>query len=132
MRKRINRTLTILLTVVMVICAVPMAYGATISHSGTCGENLTWTLDTEGLLTISGTGEMYDYLLEDNPAPYYGYRDTIRSLSIGEGVTRIGSNAFYNCSGLLIVNIPNTVTSIGEYNQEIKGETNVEIIPVIA
>ena len=47
-------------------------------------------------------------------------------------VTIIGSGAFCNCSGLTSVTIPNSVTSIGEYNQEIKGKTNVEIIPVIA
>jgi len=47
-------------------------------------------------------------------------------------VTSIGNSAFLNCSGLTSVTIPNSVTSIGEYNQEIKGETNVEIIPVIA
>ena len=39
---------------------------------------------------------------------------------------------YRECSGLTSLTIPNSVTSIGEYNQEIKGETNVEIISVIA
>ena len=51
---------------------------------------------------------------------------------IGDEVQSIGQYAFYGCSGLPSITIPNSVTSIGEYNQEIKGETNVEIIPVIA
>ena len=47
-------------------------------------------------------------------------------------VTSIGVRAFYKCSFLTSVTIGNSVTSIGEYNQEIKGKTNVEIIPVSA
>ena len=58
--------------------------------------------------------------------------EEIRHLVIPGGVESISNCAFYNCKSLASVMIPNSVTSIGEYNQEIKGETNVEIIPVIA
>ena len=47
-------------------------------------------------------------------------------------VTSIGGYAFYICLSLTSVNIPESVTTIGEYNQEIKDVTNVEIIPVSA
>lgn len=47
-------------------------------------------------------------------------------------VTSVDNYAFTGSEGLLGVTLPNTVTTIGEYNQEIKGETNVEIISVIA
>ena len=47
-------------------------------------------------------------------------------------VTSIRAEAFHGCTGLTAITIPNSVTSIGEYNQEIKGKTNVEIIPVSA
>lgn len=47
-------------------------------------------------------------------------------------VTAIRNSTFYYESSLNSVSIPNTVTSAGEYNQEIKGKTNVEIIPVSA
>ena len=56
----------------------------------------------------------------------------LTSITIPNSVTSIGWEAFYGCTGLTSVTIPNSVTNIGEYNQEIKGETNVEIIPVIA
>ena len=47
-------------------------------------------------------------------------------------VTAVGRSAFVECSGLTSVSLPSTITSIGEYNQEIAGKTNVEIIPVSA
>lgn len=60
-------------------------------ESGICGENLTWTLDSEGILTISGTGSMYDY------APWYSCTADIKKLVIEEGVTAIGAGVFDDC-----------------------------------
>ena len=60
------------------------------------------------------------------------FGDQVINYVFGENVTSIGDYAFYNCSGLTSITIPSSVTSIGEYNQEIKGVTNVEIIPVSA
>jgi hypothetical protein len=50
--------------------------------SGTCGDNLTWMLDSEGLLTISGSGEMKSYLI----SPWYDYRASIKKVVIEKGV----------------------------------------------
>jgi hypothetical protein len=36
-------------------------YGATITNSGSCGANVTWALDSDGVLTLSGSGSTYDY-----------------------------------------------------------------------
>lgn len=80
--------------------------------SGTCGDNLTWTLDSEGLLTISGTGKMYDYNYDS--LPWDSYRDSIKTVEIQSGVTSIGDGAFYGCTGLTSVTIPDSVTSIGK------------------
>ena len=85
--------------------------------SGTCGaegdgSNLTWTLDSEGLLTIGGTGAMKDYSdVYYNCAPWK-YRE-IKKVVIDNGVTSIGSYAFYDCDYLASVIIPNSVTCIG-------------------
>jgi len=78
---------------------------------GTCGENVTWTLDSEGTLTISGTGEMVDYSFKT--APWYSHREQIKAIHIEEGVTSIGKTAFYRCSNAELVTIPNSVTTVG-------------------
>ena len=58
---------------------------------------------------------------------------SLTSVTIPNSVTTIGNSAFSRCRGFSgSLTIPSSVTTIGEYNQEIKGETNVEIIPVIA
>ena len=79
---------------------------------GTCGDNLTWTLNTkDSTFVISGTGEMknYDYA----SAPWSDYASYIKYVTLPEGLTNIGSSAFAQCSGLTSITIPNSVTSIG-------------------
>ncbi len=84
------------------------AYAAIVD--GTCGDNLTWTLNTkDSTLTISGTGEM----TTSYPAPWYDYRSYIKYVTLPDGLTSIGGEAFRECSGLTSITIPNSVTSIG-------------------
>lgn len=80
--------------------------------SGVCGDHLTWILDEEnGILTISGYGDMYDY----DQCPWSSYRDSIISIILPEGMTRIGNRAFHHLRYAQTINIPSTVTSIGNY-----------------
>ena len=77
--------------------------------NGKCGDNLTWTLDDNGVLTISGTGKMHDY--SESP-----WKDlSIKKGVIKEGVTNIGASAFDCCRSLASVEIPSSVTSIEKY-----------------
>ena len=81
--------------------------------SGTCGANLTWTLDSNGVLTISGTGDMDDYeYYEPNYHPWDS--NNVKEIIIENGIMSIGNYAFYECEGLTSINIPESVESIGE------------------
>ena len=83
--------------------------------SGTCGDDLTWKLDTSGTLTISGTGEMTNYSAkEDSLPPWSTIRDNIKNIIINDGVTRIGKYAFYRCSNLESITLPDGIVGIGE------------------
>ena len=85
--------------------------------SGTCGrdggDNLTWSLDDAGTLTINGTGEMGYYNV--NGMPWYAYSDQIRAVVIGSGVTTITSVAFRECTEITSVEIPDSMNSIETY-----------------
>ena len=81
---------------------------------GTCGDSLSWTLNEDGLLTVSGTGAMNDY--NSTSMPWYSHAGEITALELGTGITSIGQYAFSGCSGLrgnLV--IPDSVTSIGNW-----------------
>ena len=109
--------LTLVLSVGSVSAAEP-----TIVDSGNCGKdgsNVTWTLDSAGLLTISGTGEMADYESKTDSASgeeitTAPWGNQAKTVVIEDGVTGIGAAAFYGCSGLTSVTMGSNVTSIGE------------------
>jgi|GEM_PF-2991153 len=94
----------------LLILAVIVGISTASAESGKCGANLTWDL-TDGILTISGTGEMTDYT--SSSVPWYLFRESIKTVIINDGITSIGGRAFYSCSGLTSVTIPESVTSIG-------------------
>ena len=108
----------------------------TVIDSGTCGANLTWKLTNNGTLTVSGSGNMYDYSYSTTPwcSSYWNfittvvidsgvtiignstfmYHRSITFVTIGNSVTTIGDAAFYDCKKLQTVTIPNSVTTIGD------------------
>ena len=105
--------------------------------SGTCGSKLTWALSSDGTLTISGTGAMTNYTASSG-TPWEARKSSVKTVTVGDGVTTlgdyafngcanlttinlpnglktIGSSVFYNCDSLVTIAFPNTVTSIGGY-----------------
>ena len=106
-----KRLLSILLVLLTALTLLPL--GALADNNNKCGENLTWELDEIGILTISGTGDMYDY--SEEPAPWSEYSDIITSITIDYGVTSIGTSAFTGCSNVQQINIPDSVEHIDPY-----------------
>lgn len=81
---------------------------------GTCGDDLNWKLTSDGRLIISGTGAMYDYRIPGVLSPWHDYCSSITDVELPEGLTHIGSWAFYDCRNWNTeLNIPSTVKSIG-------------------
>ncbi|MBR1592149.1 MAG: leucine-rich repeat protein [Ruminococcus sp.] len=106
--------------------------------SGICGENLTWTLDTDGTLTINGTGSMTQYKPTEGEYPeWYEHKDKITKviingaedisdrafytfpeltdLIISDSVERIGAMAFTGCEKLESITVPESVNSVGTW-----------------
>ena len=104
---------------------------STIVGSGECGENATWKLDSTGTLTISGTGEMYDYRTPISANLWSGskmvpwmrdYNGLIKRIVVEEGITKIGDGTFVwagaepdnNVVGEVeSITLPSTLKSIG-------------------
>lgn len=129
-----KRLLSILLVLLTALTLLPL--GALADDNNKCGENLTWELDEIGILTISGTGDMYDYS-EDYLAPWSEHCVEITNVTISDGVTSIGSyafcycsvksitlpfglkhigaSAFFNCPNIQQINIPDSVEHIDPY-----------------
>ena len=106
--KHTLRHVLLLVFVVMCISALTFtASAADIRGSGTCGDDLNWELDSDGVLTISGTGPMWDYNY-DAPWEY-----SPKAVIINNGVTTIGADAFWSCWDLTSVIFPNSLTTIG-------------------
>ena len=133
--------------------------------SGKCGKNVKWNFASDGTLTISGTGAMYDYDCDENTGmpltPWSDLLDQIKKVVVKDGVTYIGSNALtyanmegggytlslsasvtkigpyaFTWSSLMAIDIPDTVTEIGEgaflacqFSKTLKISKNIKEIP---
>ena len=95
----------------LLLITLLVSLSAYAEKSGTCGANLQWKLTDEGVLTITGTGEMQDWN-RSKPSPWHADK-SVKQVIIGNGVTTIGSSAFSDCDSLTSVTIPNSVTTIG-------------------
>jgi len=103
--------------------SVISAVAADIVDSGVCGDNATYTLDSDGNLVISGTGEIRYSAFISNAE--------VKTVTIGKGITGIGSYAFYGCGNLETVTIPldSELVEIKEYAFDSCSELKTITIP---
>ena len=109
-----KQVLAVVISVAILLVGLPVMSVFAETVDGSCGNNVTWSLDTEsGQLTISGSGNMDDYYSRLY-APWYSKKETVQSVYVEKGVTGIGSYAFYGCSNLTSVTVSSGVTSFGQ------------------
>ncbi len=90
-------------------------------------DGLTWTLYEDGTLTISGTGAMKDYNINDTQSPVINHQN-VKKVVIKDGITNVGNYAFYFCENLTSLTLPDSVTSIGDSAFDTcRGLTNITI-----
>lgn len=87
--------------------------------SGICGDNATWTVtapesNTDYTLTISGTGDLYNYDQRSNTAPWRYYNYIVASINVEEGITSIGNDSFNEFTNLKSVSLPASLRKIGD------------------
>ena len=110
-----KRVFSVILLALFLLGSLPFAASAEIVGSGECGadgNNVVWTLDGEGTLTLTGSGRMNNYSWNEAP-PYRSL--PVKALKVEEGVTSLGDYAFYNCTSLAEVSLPESLTSVGGY-----------------
>ena len=113
-----KRVLSLMLVLLMTLTLIPLeSLAEAAAASGTCGskgDNLTWALDKgNGVLTISGQGDMADYS-EEAPAPWDNKRESLTNVIIKQGVTGIGAGTFCFCAALSTVTLPDGLKRIGD------------------
>ena len=108
-------SLVVTVAVLTVFGGIAVSADPTVVDSGSCGDNVTYTLYSDGLMEITGTGAMTDYSY-GAAVPWYDYKADITSVTISSGITHIGANSFnYYYTNIETVSIPDSVTSIGQY-----------------
>ena len=95
------------LVLVLSLCVLPITASA---NSGSCGDDLNWFY-ADGVLTISGSGRMYDFT--EGAAPWESYRDEIGYVDLPDSLTYIGSYAFTDYDTVSAVYFGGSLEEIG-------------------
>lgn len=124
MRPIYKRALSVILCVLLLCSTATVASFAGVpdilsfaasaeTDSGMCGDNVYWSFDAStGALSITGIGNMLD-TGSASVWPWRSFRSSIKTVTISNGVTSIGSYAFFACENMTSISIGSSVTQIG-------------------
>ena len=117
------KKLVFFVATLLLLGSVTYACEPTIEYEGICNDEVSWTLDIAGTLSIVGTGRVPDYDMPfyahetyEEPTtlpPWYDYRSRIKTVIVGEGITELGERTFRACPNLTAVMLPSSLTRIG-------------------
>lgn len=102
--------IAIILMILLCICA----YAETVI-SGTCNDDISYSLDENGVLTVSGQGEIPNYNLTGDwrnqvtTAPWGAFREQVTSVVVDEGITSIGVYAFAGMTSMRSLTLPDSL-----------------------
>lgn len=114
MKKEIKRLwgIFLILTLLLTTIGPVRVSSAEIWASGKCGDNITWSIYSDGVFKLEGTGEMYDYAYDR--VPWRSYNNQIQKVEVSEGITYIGTCAFHWCHCIEEISLPSTLKKIGD------------------
>lgn len=116
-KKSLSVTIAVMMLCTLALCGITANATEPVAN-GTCGEDVNWSLDDAGTLSITGTGKIDvsddEGTIHVEEIPWYAYRKDILKVTIAEGITSIGINAFESCVNLSEISISSTVTEIEE------------------
>lgn len=113
MNKIFKSTISCVLAICLILTPVASVEAESFSTSGSCGTSLSWTLNESGVLTISGTGPMYDF--GNSQHPYTPWTiSNVKEVVVNAGVTSVGNQAFVEATNLTSVYLPNGLYTIGD------------------
>lgn len=115
MKKPLKILLKTALVAMAVFCLATFAFAdGEIAGADFNDGTMHWFISTDGVLTISGTGDTPDYGNGAN-APWYAYRNQIYSVVVEEGITGLGYAAFSDLSNVTTIDLPTSLTKLGAY-----------------
>ncbi|MGN0458732.1 MAG: leucine-rich repeat protein [Eubacterium sp.] len=111
-----KKIISLLLSITMLVGSIACVDFSAYAESYKCGDNISYHIDSgDKTLYITGYGDMYDWGTQENPyPPYWSNQVYFNNVVISEGITSIGTYAFFSCDGIFDISFPNSIRKIGD------------------